>query len=295
MRYKKPISILVIVIIVLSFTASAYGVFSRQGPGPHEFKSLYGETVQLYGKGLYQSNSVSVASQGIAQDVVTMILGIPLLILSLYLFRKGSIKGRLLLAGTLGYFLYSYISYVFLCVYNPLFLVYVILMSSCLFAFILTLMSFDLENLGSCFHPKIPVRFLSGFLFFLAAALGLMWLGMIVPPLLKGTVPPALEHYTTLVIQAMDLGFVVPTAILGGVLLLKRKPFGYLLTSVMIIKGLSMGTALTAMIIGQLLAGVTVSFAIIVLFPAVNLLMVYCMFIVMKNIKEPEQDARRIV
>ncbi len=295
MRYKKPISILVIIIIVLSFAASAYGVFSRQGPGQHEFKSLYGETVQLYGKGLYQNNSVSIASQGIAQDVVTMILGIPLLIVSLYLFRKGLLKGRLLLAGTLGYFLYSYTSYVFLCMYNPLFLVYVILMSSSLFAFILILMSFDLEKLGSCFHPKMPVRFLSGFLFFLAAVLGLMWLGMIVPPLLKGTVPPPLEHYTTLVVQAMDLGFVVPTAILGGVLLLKRKPFGYLLTSVMIIKGLSMGTALTAMIIGQLLAGVTISFAVIVLFPAVNLLMVYCMFIVMKNIKEPEQDARRIV
>lgn len=287
MIYKKSISVLVIIITILSLTASAYGVFSSQSQNKHEFKSIYGETIQLHDKGLYQNDSVSIASQGISQDVVTMVICIPLLLISLYLFRKGLIKGRLLLAGTLGYFLYTYTSYTFLWMYNSFFLVYVVLMSASLFAFILTMMSFDLKKLDLCFSQKTPVKFLAGFLFFLAAALGFMWLGIIVPPLLKGTVPQALEHYTTLVIQAMDLGFVVPTAILSGVLILKRKPIGYLLTSVITIKGLSMATALTAMIIGQILAGVEVSFVTVILFSIINILIIYCMVLLMKNIKEP--------
>lgn len=288
MKYKKSISILSVIIITLSLIAAAYGILSSGGQGRHEFKSIHGSIVQIYGKGLYQNDSVSVVAQGTAQDIVTIFLGIPLLAFSLNLFRRGLLKGKLLLAGTLGYFLYTYISYTFLWMYNSLFLIYVILMSSSLFAFILTMMSFDMENMSSYFNEKMPIRFLCGFLFSLGTIIGLMWFGMILQPILKGTIPSGLEHYTTLVIQAMDLGFVVPTAFLAALLLRKRKPFGYLLASVMIIKGLSMGTALTAMIIGQLLAGVDVGLAMIVIFPIINLLMIYCMVLIIKNIREPK-------
>ena len=290
-KYKRSISLLTIIIALLSLIASAYGIFSSGGPGGYEFKAFSGDVIQIYGTGLYQDNSISLVSQGIAQDIITIILGVPLLIISLLLFRKGLFKGKLLLAGTLGYFLYTYISYTFLWMYNSMFLVYVILMSSSFYAFTLTLMSFDMKNMNSYFNEKIPVKFFSGFLFFLAALLSFMWLGMIIKPLLHGTFPVALEHYTTLVIQAMDLAFVVPTAILAGILLLKRKPFGYLLASIITIKGFSMSTALTAMIIGQILAGVVVSPDIVIVFAMLNLVIIYPMVLLLKNIKEPNYSS----
>ena len=74
---------------------------------------------------------------------------------------------------------------------------------------------------------------MGGFLLFLGAAVGLLWIGRIVPPLIEGTMPIGLEHYTTLVIQGLDLGIVIPTQVIAGVLLIKRKTFGYLLASVM--------------------------------------------------------------
>jgi hypothetical protein len=286
LKYKKSITLLSLIIIIFSFVAAVYGILSSGGEGRHEFKSIHGDIIQIYGKGLYQNDSVSIVSQGIAQDFVSIFLCIPLLIVALILFRRGLLKGKLLLAGTLGYFLYTYTSYTFLWMYNSLFLAYVILMSASLFAFVLTMMSFDIEKLNLHFNEKLPINFLSSFLFLLGTIIGVMWLGMIFQPLLKGTIPAGLEHYTTLVIQAMDLGIIVPTSFLAGVLLRKRNPFGYLLTSVMIIKGLSMGTALTAMVIGQLLAGVELSLAIIVIFPVINLLMIYCLVLIMRNIKE---------
>lgn len=286
-KFKKPISILTIIIIVLSLGASIYGIFSGGGPGKYEFKSITGQVVQIYGSGLYQNNSISLVSQGIAQDIITIVLGVPLLVLSLYLFRKGLVKGNLLLSGTLCYFLYTYVSYTFLWMYNPMFLIYVILMSTCFFAFVLTMMCFDMDRFSTYFNEKMPVKFFSGFLFFLATVLLIMWLGIIISPLINNTFPVALEHYTTLVIQAMDLAFVVPTAILAGVLLLKRKAYGYLLASIITIKGLSMSTVIMAMLISQILAGLEIGLAVIVVFAIINLLMIYFMILIMKNIKEP--------
>ena len=287
MRFKKTVSLLVLCIIVLSLAASVYGVFSNQGPGQYEFKSLHGQAVKIYGKGLYRYDSVSTAVQAIAQDKVTLFLGIPLLTVSLFLSRKGLLKGRLLLAGTLGYFLYTYASYSFLSMYNPLFLIYVMLLSVSFFAFTLTMMSFDMEKLGLCFNRKLPVKFLGGFLLFVATAIAAMWLGRIVPPLMNGTVPAELEHYTTLVIQALDLGFVVPVAILSGALVIRRNAFGYLLASVVMVKGITMLTAITAMIIGMATAGVKVGYAEMILFPLFNIVAIYCTVLIMKGIREP--------
>lgn len=286
MRFKKTISLLVICIVILSLVTSLIGIFSNQSSEKNEFKSLYGETIKLYGKGIYQNDSISMVAQGKAQDIVTVFLGIPLLMISLYLSRKGLIKGRLLLAGTLGYFLYTYISYVFLWMYNPLFLVYIILMSASFFSFTLTMMSFDLENLSLYFDKKLPVKFIGGFQIFFGTILLILWLGRILPTLINGIPPIGLEHYTTFVIQGMDLGFIVPAAFLSGVLILKRKPFGYLLSSVIIMKGITMGTAITAMIIGMVYAGVQISFVEIVMFPVISLVIIYCLILILRNINE---------
>ncbi len=177
MKFRKTISLLTLCIIILSFIAASYGILSDNGNGQYEYKSIHGKTISIYGKGLYKNDSVSVASQAIAQDIVTIILGIPLLIISLYLSRKGLIKGRLLLTGTLGYFLYTYTSYSFLSMYNSLFLIYVMLMSLSFFAFTLAMMSFDIQDLSLYFDEKLPVKFLGCFLIFIAFSIGMMWLG----------------------------------------------------------------------------------------------------------------------
>lgn len=287
MKNRKTITILASLIAIFSLIAAAVGIFSSGGPGRHGFTSVHGETVMLYGRGLYQNDSVSMASQAMAQDVVTILLGIPMLIVSLSLFRKGTLKGKILLGGILAYFLYTYISYSFTSMYNCLFLMDVALMSLSFFAFVLVMMSFDMNALAESFGKKMPVKSIAGFLLFLGTAIGLMWLGKIAAPFMTGAAPAGLEHYTTMVIQAMDLGFIVPVSILSGILLLKRKVFGLLLSSIICVKGLTMLTALTAMIIGQLLSGVQVSMVEIILFPAFNLIVIAVLAALLKNIKEP--------
>lgn len=126
---------------MLGVVASGIGLFSGEGSeneGSHPiFTSIRGEQIELYGSGIYKNDSLSAAAQAIAQDGVTLVVGIPLLLISLLLSLSRRIRGRLLLAGTLGYFTYTYASYSFLAMYNPLFLVYVMLFSAGLYAFIL--------------------------------------------------------------------------------------------------------------------------------------------------------------
>ena len=290
MKYNRLISLLVLCIVILSIFASVIGIFSNAGPGAHEIESFRGETVNIHGRGLCSDDSISIVAQGTAQDIVTLALGIPLLILSLYMALKGSLKGRLLLTGTLGYFLYTYISYVFLWMYNSMFIVYVILMSASFFAFVLSIMSVDINSLSKAFNKELPVKFLGGFQITFAVAICLLWMSKIIPTITDGTVPLGLEHYTTLVIQGLDLGFIVPIALLSGVLLIKRKPFGYLLSSVIIMKGFTMGAAITAMIIGQYFAGIAMSIIEIIMFPIFSLFIFYCMILLLKNIDDKEYE-----
>ncbi len=288
MKYKTAITVLVAIIAILSLIASIQGAFSSQGDGQHEFVSIHGQEVTIHGKGLYQHDSVSIAAQAIAQDRVTLFMGIPLLLLSLVLARRDLLKGRLLLTGTLAYFLYTYTSYAFYSMYNELFLANVVLMSASFFAFTLAMVSFDLRELSGSFDARLPVRFIGGFLIFVGTAIGMMWLGMVVNPLMQGKAPEALEHYTTLVIQAMDLGFIVPTAFLAGVLLIRRRPFGYLLAPVIIVKAITMATAITAMIIGMTSAEVDVAVVQMAMFPAFAVISVWGLLLFLKHLREPE-------
>jgi hypothetical protein len=279
--------ILTALIVLLSLIAAGAGV-SWQGEGtPYEFTSLRGETVMIHSQGLYRYDSVSYAAQAIAQDVVTLVVGIPLLIVGIMLYRKGSLRGQLLLTGTLGYMLYTYTSYTFLSAYNELFLLYVALFSLCLFAFILAMTHLNPEKVKQQISERFRRRGIAIFLLVIAGFLTLAWLGRIVPPLMAGEPPLGLESYTTLVIQALDLGIIVPVSTLTAILLWKKQPWGYALSAVMLIKGLTMGAALVAMIIGLILAGESVNLVEIIMFSGIALAALIFTLILFRNIREP--------
>lgn len=287
MKHQRTIIILTALIVMLSLVAGITGIMPGAGSEGQSFLSIHGENVQLHGKGIYAKDSVAAAAQAIAQDWVTVFLGVPLLILSCWLASRKSLRARMLFAGTLAYFLYTYMSYSFLCTYNSLFLVYVALMSLGFFTFVLMMLSFDMRLLQEAFSENLPVKTIGTTIIVFICAIALMWLGRIVPPLMTGGTPLGLEHYTTLVIQVMDLGLVIPVSILGGVLLMRRKPAGLLLSAVVCMKGATLLTSLTAMVINQKLAGVHISMAEMIVFPAANLLVLLGIYVFMTKIREP--------
>ena len=173
--------------------------------------------------------------------------------------------------------------------YNALFLVYVALFSLSLYAFILSMMSFDLTDLPQHFSARLPRGWIAGLMFLVGGFLLLAWLGRIVPPLLQNQTP-VLDNTTTLVIQAMDLGMIVPLAILSGILLLRRSPWGYLLTSVTLMKGVTLGLAVSAMAINMAQKGVAESMGIMIPFFVITLLNFLAAAVLLKNVDAREES-----
>jgi hypothetical protein len=285
MNNEKSLKIIIPLIFVLAFFAVCMGLFYTTVGQPYSFTNHRGETNTINGHGLYYYDTVSSAAQMQGNDLITLIVGLPLLAVSTWLAFRGSLRGRLLLTGTVGFFLYTYMSMATLTSYNNLFLIYTALFALSLYAFILCMLSFDPKNLPGHFSDRLPRKWISGLMFVVALFLTLAWLGRIINPMLQNKIP-ALENTTTLVIQFMDLSLIVPASVLGGILLLRKNAWGYLIASILLTKGITLGLGVSTMAVNMALKGVPDSLIIMVpflLITAANLVMTV---ILLKNVKE---------
>lgn len=285
-KQKNIISVLVIALVLLASIASITGIISNKVTGPFEFRSIHGKTIPIYGKGVYHNMSSDVAIQGIGQDYITLFLGIPLLLFSLVRANRGSLKGRFILAGVLNYFLVTYLFYLEIAMFNQLFLVYVLSISASFFAFVLVIMSFNTNTLPSVFSRRAPARFTGSFLIFNSIMIALLWLSVIIPPILDGSIiPDAVQHYTTLTVQGLDLAIFLPVSFVSGFLLIKRNKYGYLFGTITIVFLPLLMTALIAKLVAMSLSGVSAIPAIF-LIPVIAFVSYICCFLMIRNIEE---------
>jgi hypothetical protein len=276
MKQHSALNWLVPLIVILALAAAGVGLFSQGGDGPFTFTTIRGEAIEIYGQGLYRYDTPLIAVGNRVGDGVVLVLGIPLLIVSIVLYQRASRRGGLLLAGALAYFLYIYVSLAIGAVYNDFFLVYVIILAASLFGLITTLMSFDVQTLPAHFSSRLPHRGIGIYLIVSGIVLCLVWLVLsIIPALLQRSAPAEVKHYTTFITGAIDLGMIAPALILAGGLILKRAPLGYLLAPVLLVFTVVLGIGLTAGGIAQLLAnlvsvgqfiGFTAGFSLLTLF-----------------------------
>ena len=277
---------LALFIIPLAILAAGAGVFWQGTGEPYPFETLRGETVMIRGHGLYRFDTVNSSAQEIGNDIVTLLIGVPLLITGIVLSRKGLLRGQLLLTGALGFFLYTYGSMSFLTAFNPFFLVYVALFSLSLFGFIFSMKDLDVDEISRRISDGFPRRSIATYFIIIAVFLTLAWLGLVASPSLTWTPPAGLESAITMVIQALDLGIIVPTSFLTASLLIKKQPWGYALSSVMLLKILTMGAALISMIIVQILSGVAVDPVVSTVFVIISLSGIVLGMITLKSIQD---------
>ena len=289
MRVSKWVVWLSVLIAGLAVVSSLAGLLTQGGGGSFPFTTVRGETVQIYGQGLYRYEIVRDGVGFKGTDLFVLIVAVPLLLYFTWLYRRPSLRGALLLTSMLAYFLYNSASMTFGYAYNNFFLVYLVQFAASLFAFILAFTSIDLQELPAHFSDRLPRRGIAAFLFFVGVSLVLVWVGLdILPALLQGKAP-ALVGHTTLPTHALDAGVIAPVAFLAGVLLLRRTALGYLLASVILILGGVLGVAVTALSMAQLLAGAlmtaeTVAFVMPFVLP--TSLSVWCTVVLFRHFSE---------
>ena len=215
---------LVLALAALALSAaSAPFVLRGDGPGPQRHTSIRGVEVIIHGVGPYRHMPADVAVQGLAQDVVTLAVGVPFLLLALVWARRGARAGHLALTGAVGYLFVQYFMYLAMATYNELFLVWValvLLSSQALFRLLLAIPP-------AAFAVDVSVRrrrYVGGFLLVNGGLITLLWLQVIMPPLLDGSLYPAgLGHFTTMIVQGFDLALFVPPSLIAGLDYLKHR------------------------------------------------------------------------
>lgn len=286
MKNKNTVTTLIFSIAILASIANLIGIFSDNGVGEYSYRSIRGEMVNIYGKGIYQHMSKEVAIQGIAQDIVTLLLATPLLLISYFFALRNSLKWRLVLSGTLAYFLVTYAFYLNMAMYNVLFLIYAALMGLSFFALAIVVATFELEKLKEAFQGNSALKFDGIFLICNAIAISILWLSIVVPPLLDGTFyPKALEHYTTLIVQGNDFGLLLPIAIVSGYLMLKKKQPAFLLVPVYIVFLSLLMTALVAKVVYMGASGYNI-FPVIIIIPVFAIISIVCSVLTLRDVAD---------
>ena len=233
---------------ILAAVASAAGILLRGDLETRVFTTLRGDAVEYLTDGAYRFNGINMASEGIGWDLVTLLVVVPALALTLPSLLRGTLRGTLLAAGFLVYFLYQYAEYAVGLAYGPLFPVYVGIIALSVSGLALLLSRVDIEALPERFGPHFPRRAMVAFGLYMAVLLGGMWLPLIAGTLTATSVPQ-LYGGTTLVVQAFDLGVLVPLGLFTAVTVYRRLPVGYLLSAVVIVKGASIALGIAAMLV----------------------------------------------
>jgi hypothetical protein len=176
--------------------------------------------------GLYRDPKVVIAqSHGfdLGNLFAVLILG-----LGLTWSARGSVRGRLVATGALGYLLYSFVTYAFLIVLNAATVLYIAVLSLGVWSLVTGLATVDDQEAERLAAGHSYRRIVAGFMIVIAALFALTWLREITASVASGKLPAALAAagWPMNPVYVLDLGFVVPLVVLGGLRLLRGKPGG---------------------------------------------------------------------
>lgn len=205
---------------------------------------------------LYRDNEL-VKKTWFINDLLTLVVMTPLLIASLILTMRNSRPAQLVWVAMLAYMLYNYAFYLFGAAFNVFFLIYVALVSLSLLALIFGLVNVDVYAISQTFSTKTPVRWISGFMMFIAAFLGFKWIADSLNFVFTGKLPQAIIDFAhpTNIVFALDLSLIVPWMVLGSTWLWQRRPWGYVVGAIMTIKAATYGLVLITSTIYVALSG----------------------------------------
>jgi len=216
--------------------------------------------VGFFAEDLYRDTPY-FAAQAVGQDLITLVVALPVLVISAILSGRGLGRAHLVWLGVLVYLVYSYVIYAVAVQFNPLFLVYVALLGCSLYALIGGLATTDLAGVKARFSRRTPVKAVSVFLAILAGLFYLMWLSESVSALLTGDVPQSVvdNGTPTNAVHVLDMAWILPAMILTSIWLWRGWALGYTLAGVLLSFLSLLALAIISMIVFMVLYGQAVS------------------------------------
>ena len=197
---------------LLAVTATANGLLTFLVPGV-----LHGTAV------------MNGSARGTALAV--LLLGVPVLAVSMALARSGSPRAVVCWLGAVGFVLYNSVLFVFATPFNRLFLLDLAMLALAAWSAGVLLWQTDVAALGGLFTQRAPVRGVAVYVWVIATLNALVWLIRIVPALIGGGQAALLRGtgLPTHPVYVQDLALWLPLIAVAAVWLWRRRPWGYVL------------------------------------------------------------------
>lgn len=157
-------------------------------------------------------------------DLFHLLIGLPVLLGSMALARRGRLAGLLCWPGALLYVLYSYITNLLGVPFGPLFLPYLLLVTLSAYTTMALVGNIDSEAVRRQLTNAVPARATAAVLAGLSGLFVVMNVSAILSAL--ASQPPAEPQHPLFVLIA-DFTTAIPLGLLGGLLLWRRSASGY--------------------------------------------------------------------
>jgi hypothetical protein len=169
--------------------------------------------------------------------LISLFVAVPLMVGALLAVHRGSIRAQALWIGMLLYAAYNYAYAIFGSTFNDAFLVHIGAFSASIFALACAMPAFDYVRIEEAFKPAKSAKAVGIFLFVVGLGQGLLWLFILLRNAITGEVlhdiPVSGQH----LVFALDLALLVPSLMLSGILIARRRPFGFLFGAAVAVMG----------------------------------------------------------
>jgi len=158
----------------------------------------------------------------LSNDVLNLVVGLPILYGSMWLARRGQLIGLLFWPGALFFVLYNYIVYVFAMPLNAAFLLHLTLVTLSVYTVIGLIATIDGKAVQQRLSGAVPERLAGGVL----VGLGLLFLLRVIGVIVHALLSQAPMAETEIAVHTSDF-LISPAFVIGGVLLWRREALGY--------------------------------------------------------------------
>ncbi len=246
------------VILALALLVTLCGLASFRPGQAYPVQNSYGETILLWGAGVYAHDSQFKAPIFIGSDLTILAVVLPWAAVTCRrLWKRQDLESRIQNFSAVCLLLYYAASAALGITYNSLHLAYILLLGACFYGAVFQgafLYRIQCQRPDVCRYRV--TRGMHAYLILGGISLFVAWLPDILSSLASGTSLALIEVYTTEITNVLDMGIISPLLFLTLALVKKHCFMGYVLLRMALRVCMGVGIMLPVQTVCQLLAGI---------------------------------------